>query len=123
DPYLIGHALFLFETDDSVSPSFRSKTTQLYQHFNYQHVVEENYFRLDEHSLTVVRCILGQMMRRFLIKGGKRYVRVYETFKRRADAAVLAWMGCFRRKALPGLSRDTATLIAKMMADPLKWIL
>lgn len=40
----------------------------------------------------------------------------------RADNAAIAWMGCFRRRALPHLSRDTATLVAKMLADPMRWL-
>lgn len=40
----------------------------------------------------------------------------------RAENAAIAWMGCFRRGVLRFLSRDTATLIAKIIAQPDYWL-
>ncbi|MEO6077236.1 MAG: hypothetical protein ABIP54_00430 [Candidatus Andersenbacteria bacterium] len=90
--------------------------------FQFESVIQQNMFHLTTDELLAIQCIIGQLTTRFQVPDENGCVFTYRRCKQRADAAILAWMGCFRRKALTGLSRDTATMIAKMVADPLKWL-
>jgi TPR repeat protein len=122
NPHLITHALFLCN-DKSLRIYLPPKSTnwQYRKKFNVHSIIDENYFGLPDESLSIIQCMLGSFSYHYN-QVPQDFVLVYRKSKKQADAAVLAWMGCFRRKALPGLSRDTSTLIAKIVADPLKWI-
>jgi hypothetical protein len=49
------------------------------------------------------------------------YISVYEYYSQEAQQATIAWLGCYKRKAFPFLSRDTATLIASMISPAIQW--
>lgn len=122
NPHIIAHALFLCNDKSLRIQVLATLTNWRFKDFNVQNIVNENYFGLPDESLSIIQCMLGSFSYHYNHQVSQDYVLVYRICKKQADAAVLAWMGCFRRKALPGLSRDTATLIAKIVADPLKWI-
>lgn len=47
----------------------------------------------------------------------------YRCLRRRARAAATAWLMCRRHGALPGISRDTARMVAeRVLAEPLKFL-
>ena len=125
DPSLIAHALCLFEDDDSMMERYRKDG--LYCKFSYQNVIEDNHFNLSDETLFVVRCIVGKLLikqndqAKLELKFYSNYIEFYRSQKTRVIQIILAWMGCFRRKKLTWLSRDTATLIAKMMLNPIYW--
>jgi hypothetical protein len=130
DPCLIAHALCLFEGDEGAEVRFRRNLNpRLYQYrpFDYQNVIEDNYFKLSEETMFVVKCIVGKLLieqddQSYLgLKPNRDYIKFYRNQKARVNQLILAWMGCFRRKKLTWLSRDTATLIAKIMANPIYW--
>lgn len=125
NPCLIAHALCLFEDDDSMMVQYRKDG--LYCDFDYQNVIEDNHFNLSDDTLFVVRCIVGKLLIKqnnlacLELKPYSDYISFYQSQKTRVNQIILAWMGCFRRKKLTWLSRDTATLIAKIMANPIYW--
>lgn len=126
DPCLIAYALCLFEDDDSMTVQYRNDG--LYCDFDYQNVIEDNHFNLSEETLFVVKCIVGKLLikqnnqAKLELNYYSNYIDFYRHWKALIDKRILAWMGCFRRKKLMWLSRDTATLIAKMMTNPVYWI-
>jgi hypothetical protein len=126
-PRLIGYALHLMNDDPSVRFDFcvQDMGWDFYP-FDYRSIVEWNYFKLSNDALQTIRCVIGQSIVRFsppcMSDQERARVEFYKQCKKRADAVVISWMGCFRRKALISLSRDTATLIAKILSDPLHFI-
>lgn len=44
-------------------------------------------------------------------------VRHYRRAQRRAQDAAVAWLGCFKRRRLPWMCKDTAVLVAKAIAS------
>ena len=119
DPCLIAHALCLFDDDEGMVVQYRRNG--LYRDFDYRHVIEKNHFNLSEETLFVIKCIVGKLLIKQDDQTQSDYIDFYRHWKALVDQRILAWMGCFRRKKLTWLSRDTATLIAKMMANPVYW--
>lgn len=128
DPRLIGHALSLIAGDHGASFEFDCEDYHNWIGFDFFCVIERNCFSLDTYALLIVKCVVGktltqQNLARYQEEDNQRhYKRFYRRCKHRADSAVLVWLGCFRRGAFaPWLSRDTVTLVAKMVADPVLW--
>jgi hypothetical protein len=120
DPCLIAHALCLFDTDLGALVQYEKNGS--YLDFDFQNVVEKNHFGLSQEALFIIRCVAGKVLKqRKLAEASRACVSVYHYWKKHTDERILAWMRCFKRKALTWLSRDTATLIAKMMANPVGW--
>jgi hypothetical protein len=125
DPCLIARALCLFDQDEISIPQYEQIGKiefSRYSEFNFENVTEKNHFGLSLDALFIISCVAGKVLKqRKRAEASRACVSVYHYWKKRADERVLAWMGCFKRKALTWLSRDTATLIAKMMANPVCW--
>lgn len=125
DPCMIAYAIFTFTGAEKTQFTCQSNSYKKYFSFNYVQVVTYNPFRLSTTSIDIIDCFLGQLAHRFKRLdqyANRRCLMVYRECKERSNGIAIAWMGCFRRKALPYLSRDTATLIAKMIASPLDFI-
>lgn len=127
NPSMIAYAIFilegseriLFDTQDGLG-IFWTPTS-----FKYNSVIKINYFDLPKETLDIICCALGHLAYRF--NRVKEYeetpcLEVYEKCKQRSNGAAIAWIGCFKRKALKYISRDTATLIAKKIDSPLDFI-
>lgn len=122
NPFMIAYGLIVFDEPDCVE--YFSPKTHLWTDFEIQAIVHENDFGLPNEMLRMIQCFTGQLAHRFGAVAeyrGNACLDVYQECKQRSDSAAIAWMGCFRRKALAHLSRDTATLIAKMIASPIRW--
>lgn len=128
DPCMIAHAIFTFTGAEKTqfTISYQSTSYKKYVSFNYLQVVKYDRFRLSTTSIDIIDCVLGQLAHRFdrLDQYENRScLTMYRGCKQRSNDAAIAWMGCFRRKALPHLSRDTTNMIAKMIASPLEFLL
>lgn len=126
DPYMIAYAIFIFGGSETVQFEAFDKVVgyKKYTDFDCNSVVVDNFFELSEETIYIIQCVLGQLAHRFGLVAeyrGNACLEVYQECKKRSESAAIAWMGCFRRKGLAHLSRDTATLIAKMIASPIHW--
>jgi hypothetical protein len=125
DPCLIAHALCLFDQDEIATPRYKQigkREFTRYLEFDFENVIERNHFELSLGALFIISCVAGKVLTQRKRAGASgACVIVYHYWKKLADQRILAWMGCFRRKKLTWLSRDTATLIAKIMANPIYW--
>lgn len=121
DPKLIGQILFLHDCDGAAALQYRRRNG-LYTDFG-RHSFDLDDFGLHENALSVIQCVVGELAHHVCSDIGE-YVeerQVYKTYQARAQCAAVAWLGCFRRKALPYLNRDMATLIAKSIAPAVQW--
>lgn len=119
-PYLMGHALFLLQGDGF---EYEWKGRMLTEHSPYS-FISDNRGNLSSTARRIVRCVMGQVSERHGIHVAEIPFScndVYLDCKDKATQAAVAWLGLFRRRALPYLSRDTATLVAKMIACPVRW--
>lgn len=93
---------------------------------DWDDILLNNVFHLDVAHLEAVHYYVGAELSK--TGGGintveMRCCNVHKAYRKRAAVATVVFWGCFRfRGATPGLSRDTATLIARMMADASKWL-
>jgi len=119
DPVFIAHALFLFDNDPAYTPEYELNCTG-YKTFNIDQIISDAFrFKLSIEALHVIQCVFGKLC----LKYGRdsEYVGCYDFYRQEAQQATIAWLGCYKRKALPFLSRDTATLIASMIAPVTQW--
>jgi len=129
DPVMFGHALFLYNDDYAYPVAF--KKGNFFHKFTLEDVVKENHFGISIEALCVIKCVIGQLIRRHdhsQQRVGFEYgsaftecIAVYETYKKPARQAALAFMGCFRRHKLAYFNRDMARKVAWMILDPAPW--
>lgn len=119
-PYLMGHALFLLQ-DNIFEYVWESRTLTGYTPCGF---ISNNRGGLSSAAQRVARCVMGQLTMRLGIHAAevpRICTDVYLACKQNARKAAIAWMGVFCRCALPYMSRDTATLVAKLIACPIRW--
>lgn len=148
EPRMLGHGLYLLDIVFAFFVQYEKRRQGdfggRYRDFDEDHVLDKNEFQLSLRTLRVARCVIGQLR----IQSPKPVycdddddadfpnqededdedehardtcVAVYRHYKAMSRNAAFAWMVCYRRQALTHLTRDTATLIAKMLLDPVQW--
>jgi hypothetical protein len=92
-------------------------------------IVFKNTFYLPIGMLLELKCRLGYHFKRslhtyiILPDEASECILYYEACKKRAQRACIAWLGCFKRKKLDYFSKDTARIVAKLMFDPIYFLL
>lgn len=127
NPFMIAYAIFILEGSERLSFDTQDKPLGRYKtvSFKYYSVIKTNYFDLPKETLDIICCALGHLAFKFNRVEeyeGTSCLAMYEKCKQRSNGAAIAWIGCFKRKALKYISRDTATLIAKKIDSPLDFI-
>lgn len=119
EPRMLGHALFLLGSWDS---TFGVDSFELSQ------ITLNNSWHLPTRTRDIAQCVYGMLYSRYTKTGVRtesanilQCIHNYKNAQQCVQPRVLAWLGCFRRGALRHLNRDTATLIAKILACPIRW--
>lgn len=92
-----------------------------------QDIVIDNKRNLPEDMILRIKCHLGAYLEEleqdeFMTSAEESCNDFYVECEKRNVSAIIAFFGCFKRKKVAYLSKDTITLIAVRMFDPVKWI-
>lgn len=151
EPRMLGQGLYLLEITDIFRFRYETKEESYisrFRDFDEYYVLDKNEFCLSRRTIRIARCVIGQLRIRSPNPvycdeeeeeddGGDlvpeeeeeevdKYaqdgcVRMYRQYQAMGRNAALAWMVCYRRRVLTHLTRDTATLIGKMLMDAVLW--
>lgn len=127
DPSLIAEAILINEADEAYIVQYEEPTGRGFRSFDFDHVIVRNELGLSPQLQKMVVAAFGKITEHIWFRAVPNdeevaiCVRFYQMVRKVAQNATVAWLGCFKRGAISYLNRDTATLIGKIIYDPIQW--